>query len=96
MEISLDYTKAERQAQTLEQCASDLLQQSRDVSNIISEIRVVWQGETATAYIRKLEALENELRANANKCNKDAIDFRAKIAAVKKADEDTKAVIAKK
>jgi len=94
MEISLDYSKAERQAQCLEQCAGDMLRQSREVGNIIAEVRRVWQGETANAYVRKLQILETELRENANKCSKDAIDFRAKIATIKKADEEASKIIA--
>jgi uncharacterized protein YukE len=88
MELSLDYNKAQRQAQSLEQCAEDMLRQSREVGSIIADIRRVWQGETANAYIRKLQTLETELRENANKCSKDAIDFRSKIRAVRTADEE--------
>jgi len=93
MEISLDYSKAKRQADNLEQCANDMLRQSREVGSIIADIRGVWQGETAGAYIKKLQALETELRENANKCSKDAIAFRAKISALKKADEEARKVI---
>ena len=93
MEITLDYVKAEYQAECLEQCAGDLLRQSRDVNVIISDVRRAWQGDTADVYIKKLIALEDELRANADKCSKDAADFRARIKAFKKADEDAKAVI---
>jgi len=93
MEISLDYTKAENQAQCLEQCASDMLRQSREVGNIIADVRRVWHGDTAGAYIKKLQMLETELRENANKCSNDAIDFRAKIDAVKRADEEVKRAI---
>jgi len=93
MEISLDYEKAERQVQCLEQSANDMLRQSREIGNIIADIRKAWQGDTAGEYIRKLHVLEAELRGNANKCSKDAIDFRAKIDAIKKADEETKRII---
>lgn len=93
MDISIDYTKAERQAQSLEQCASDLLQQSGELSSIISTVRRSWQGETASAYIRKLEILENELRANADRCSNDAADFRARINAIRRADEEARAAM---
>jgi len=93
MEITLDYSKAERQAECLEQCASDLLRHSREVGSIIADVRNVWQGDTANAYVRKLAALEDELRVNAERCGRDAIDFRAKIKAIKLADEEAKAAI---
>ena len=93
MEISIDYAKAERQAQSLEQCASDLLQQSGELSSIISVVRRSWQGNTANAYIRKLEVLESELRSNADRCSKDAVEFRARINAIRKADEEAKAAM---
>ena len=87
MKISLDYTKAERQAQSLERCASDMLRQSREVGFIINELRGVWQGDTANAYIRKLQVLEHELRENGNRCSTDASNFRAKITKVRSTDE---------
>ena len=93
MEISIDYAKAEQQAQSLEQCANDMLQQSRELGSIIASVRQSWQGDTANAYIRKLEVLENDLRANADRCSRDAVDFRARINAIKKADEEAKAAI---
>jgi len=87
MEITLDYAKAERQAGTLEQCANDMMMQSTEVSNIIAEVRSAWQGDTANTYIRKLEVLENELKINADKCSRDAADFRARVNSIKRADE---------
>ena len=93
MTINLDYAKAERQASTLEQCAGEMLQQSKAVGTIISEVRHAWQGDTANAYLRKLEALRDELRLNSERCNEDAIDFRARIRAIKKADEDAQRAI---
>ena len=93
MQISLDYAKANRQANSLEQCADDMMQQSREVANIIADIRRVWKGDTSNAYIRKLEVLEKELSANSAKCRSDAAEFKARIQAIKKADEDVKKVI---
>jgi len=93
MDISIDYTKAERQAQALEQCASDLQQQSGELNSIISAVRRSWQGDTAIAYIRKLEVLESELRASADRCSNDAVEFRARIETIKRADEEARAAM---
>ncbi|MCL2820289.1 MAG: hypothetical protein FWD38_05600 [Oscillospiraceae bacterium] len=96
MEISLDYSKAERQADTLEQCGNDMLQQSNDISNLITEIRRAWQGDTSEIYIKKLEALGNDLKQSSDKCKQDAKDFRARINSIRKADEEARAFIEKK
>jgi uncharacterized protein YukE len=94
MELSIDFVRAEKQARTLEQCTDELQRQSREIGEIISEVRRTWQGETANAYIRKLEAFERTLISSTKRCNEVAADFRTKIGALRKAEAKIKAAMA--
>jgi len=91
--ISVDFNKAYRQASEMSRCADELLTQCNKLGDVIAGVRHNWQGETANAYIRKLEAFENELKENAQQCKKDAAAFRARVDVIKAAEEMAESVI---
>jgi|GEM_PF-2659625 len=92
--ISIDFSRAYRQADSMAQCAEEMLQQHKKMAGVIEEIRGAWQGETASSYIKKIEGFSSQLKANSEKCRKDAAAFRARIDAIKEAEEEAAAAIA--
>jgi len=91
--ISVDFNKAYHQASGMSQCADELLQQSNRLSDVIVEIRRNWQGETANAFIKKLEAFADNLKENAQQCRRDANAFRARVDDIKEAEEEAERLI---
>ena len=85
--LSIDFEKAYRQARTLAGSGEEMLQLAGRLNDIASEVRRSWRGETAAAYLRKIESFDKVLRAGAGKCRDDAAAFRAKIDAIKAAEE---------
>jgi len=94
--ISIDFNKAGSQVERMAQCADGMLEQQKKLANIITEIRAAWQGDTAAAYIKKLEALSEKLAADAKQCRSDANAFRAKLTAVKEAEAAAEAAASSK
>jgi uncharacterized protein YukE len=91
--LTVDFGKAYRKAEDMSQCADDILKQSNKLKEIIIDIRSNWQGDTANAYIKKLEALEEVLSENAAKCREDAAAFRSRINEVREAEEIAKSAL---
>ena len=80
-----DYSIAERQVETLSRIAGELPGKSSQLDMIISNLRSVWIGETSDAYLSKLEALNQALRAEAGACQEAANYFYARIIEMKAA-----------
>jgi len=85
--IDIDFNKAYVQAETMAQCADGIQQQQQKLNNLIAEIRRAWHGETATAYINKLEAFSDKLKTEAKMCRESAVTFRTRINSIKTAEE---------
>jgi uncharacterized protein YukE len=94
MTLSIDFALAYRQAHSMAQCADEMQQQFGRLNSIITEVRAAWKGPNASAYIKKLEAFGTKLQANAKKCREDAAAFRARIDAIKAAEERAAAAAA--
>jgi len=87
MTFSIDFNKAYRQADALAQSAEQLRQESNRISEIANETQRNWIGETAEAFFAKLQILESELREGASRAKQDAAAFRARIDAIREAEE---------
>ena len=91
--IDINFDKAYAQAAGMAQCAEGIAQQNKKLSSLIEDLRKAWQGETSLDYIRKLEEFNEVLGNEAKSCNNAATAFRAKINGIKKAEEETAALM---
>ncbi|MCL2151794.1 MAG: hypothetical protein FWH57_02365 [Oscillospiraceae bacterium] len=91
--LEIDFRKAYLQAAGMAQCAEGIVEQKKKLEGIIDGVRGAWQGETASAYIKKLEALGEKLEEEAKKIREDAAAFRAKIDYIKRAEEAAQSAI---
>ena len=85
--LEIDFDKAYAQVGKMEQCADGMLEQHNKLVSLIAEVRGAWQGESANAYIKKMEALAEKIKSDAEKCRANAKSFRLKIGTIKKAEE---------
>jgi hypothetical protein len=69
--------------------------QSDRLGRLAAELRAVWLGETAGAYLGKLKAFGERLRADAKLCREAAADFHAKIAEIQAAEAEAENTPAK-
>ena len=91
--ISVDFNKAYHQASGMSQCADELLTQCNKLNDVIAEIRRNWLGDSANAYIKKLEAFASDLKEKAQQCKRDATSFRARVDDIKEAEEEAERVL---
>ena len=93
--LEIDFNKAYSQAEKMAQCADGMLEQHNKLVSLIAEARGAWQGESANAYIKKLEALAEKIKSDAAKCRANAVAFNKKIGVIKKAEENIMDAIGK-
>jgi len=91
--LSIDFDLAYRQAENIGLCADEMLQQYNRLLTIIAEVRAAWSGKTASMYIKKLETVGERLQNSIRQCYDGAKDFRARIDAVKEAEENASNII---
>ena len=92
--IDIDFDKAVAQAAGMAQCADGIMQQYNKLNSLIADIRRSWKGETADAYIRKLEEFATILESDAKKCRDAATNFRTKVNFIKQTEETAKSILA--
>ena len=93
--ISIDFKKAQHQAESMRHCAEAMVYQCKKLHHVITEMRNVWKGKSADAYIKKLEAFCTKLEEDAKKCLKGAEAFQAKINRIKEAEDTASRAIEK-
>ena len=94
--ISIDLRKASRQSAALARAAEMMHEQAGCVSDVASELRGLWAGEAADAYICKLRGFGAQLREDAQKCRESAAAFRSKIARIEAAEAEAVGIIAER
>lgn len=73
LEIQMDYNNAVRQANSLEETADRLKRiANKEFQDCISDISRNWTGENASAYLRKCNALKQDIGATADKLERTA------------------------
>jgi len=77
--VSIDYSKAALQARALRQTADGMRSLGSRTHRLTTEIRAAWQGNTAEAYLRKLEAYANRMQNEAARCMKTAEALRSRL-----------------
>ena len=92
--IDINFDKATAQAAGMAQCADGIMQQHNKLISLIADVRKAWRGETADAYIRKLEEFATILETDAKKCREASANFRAKINFIKQTEEIAKNILA--
>lgn len=75
--ISLNYNKAQQQAKNLDSIASQLRGSASKLQGCKGNISSAWKGENATAYLKKLEMVANNLDKIEKNINKIASTVRA-------------------
>ena len=90
--IDINFEKANRQAANWSLCAEGIEEQSRKLNSIGNDLCDTWpNGTTALNYVtNKLYEFADKLKADAERCRNDAAAFRARIHAVKAAEEEAK------
>ena len=91
--LSLDFDLSYRQAESIKQYADEMLRLQNRLTAAITEVRAAWGGETASAYIKKLEAVRERLQISTKQCYSGADSFRARIDAIKEAEEKACVII---
>ena len=91
--IDIDFNKAYAQAQVMAQCAEGIRQQQQKLNSLIEGIRKAWHGQTAEAYIKKLEAFSDKLQTEAKKCAETATAFHLRLNSIKAAEEAVQSAI---
>lgn len=74
--ISLNYNKAQQQAKNLDKVASQLRTNKGKLESCKRNISIAWKGDNATAYLRKMETVLNNLSKIENNINKIANTVR--------------------
>ena len=92
--ISIDFNVAYRHAAEVAECAEAMKRQCGKLSEIISEVRGAWSGDTSKQYIRKLEEFSDQLQADTTKCHDNAISFKMAINEIKRVEEEAAAALA--
>ena len=59
--IDLDYQKALRQADRLDEAVKDIKRERTKLKECRTRISSAWKGENATAYLKKVQIVENDL-----------------------------------
>ena len=75
--ISLNYNKAQQQARNLESVSAQLRSSISKLQSCTGNISSAWKGENATAYLKKLEMVANNLDKIEKNINKIASTVRA-------------------
>lgn len=76
--IEITYNDAMRQASALDQYADEMLRVANNqVGNIKSDISVAWQGDSANAYLRKLDTAAGNIRQTAARLRDIASTLRS-------------------
>lgn len=68
--VAMDYNRAQKQANNLDSIASQLRANKGKLDSCKATLGSAWKGDNATAYLRKLETVSNNLskiEANINK-----------------------------
>lgn len=92
--IDINFEKANRQAANWSLCAEGIDVQSKKLISIGEDLRDTWPGgPTAVNYVKKLNELAEKLKADAERCSNDVAAFRARIYAIKAAEEEAKRAI---
>lgn len=74
--IAMDYNKAQRQAKNLDSIATQLRTNKSKLESCKSNISAAWKGDNATAYLRKLETVVNNLAKIESNINRIASTVR--------------------
>jgi len=75
--IEFDFQQAKRQADRLDQIASQLRNLANDqFEDTMNTIAANWKGENATAYLGKGERLQGKIKVSASDLNATANDIR--------------------
>ena len=77
--LDINFEKALRQADAVEEIANGYLEQSKRLELMASELPLIWNGETATAYKAKLETFIALLQQNAKEFFMIAADYRDQV-----------------
>lgn len=76
-EIRMDYDRAVRQANSLDEIARDLKNTAnRDLQNCMSQISSNWTGNNSTAYVRKCGVLKSNIVKTAESLSRTADTIR--------------------
>ena len=75
--ISLNYNKTQQQARNLESVSAQLRSSISKLQSCKGNISSAWKGENATAYLKKLEMVANNLDKIEKNINKIASTVRA-------------------
>lgn len=71
--INMEFNKAKKQAEKLEEIARELDQTANNqMGNALAGINSAWKSDTAGAYLRKGEKVQEELRSRAKELRKVA------------------------
>ena len=95
--IDIDFDVARKQAAKLDQLANDLENlKNNDYAPAMEQVRTSWTGSSASAYLGKGVALDNDLDDTIKSLKRVADDIRTVVRNIEKAQEDAQAVIAVK
>ena len=86
--LTVDFEKAYHQAREMAQIAQGILAQGDRLAMIATEMRSNWDGETAAAYLSKMELLAQTLKQNGKGCAVAAEAFLARIAEIQAAEDE--------
>ena len=74
--IQMDYDRAMRQADKLDECARKIKNQRKQLQTCRHRVAGAWQGENGTLYVKKLATLEGSLAESEKKLRQIATTVR--------------------
>jgi len=74
--IYLDYQKAIKQAERLEQAAKELSKEVAKMDDCYSSIQAAWKSDSASAYLAKVRKVREELNTVENNLSETAATIR--------------------